>query len=239
MSDAKEKPPQVSRAPAVIKPLGGTGPVPSSYIGAGSNSPPEWDFWKQKLAAHLWEAVALTCNMNPRKGRFADWFERRGTSLPSSSQDGDYRIFEDRLEIACESIDSIETVEWFANTESRRIGLESFKAFADSLSWEVPSAFSTIGEAAVKPQLLAEPAQSATEKAPDGREHVSNKLAYLNQAADKFWARADRHDRSTHPDNATVVSWLTQHDFSETLAEKGAAIIRPEWAPTGRKPEGK
>jgi hypothetical protein len=76
--------------------------------------------------------------------------------------------------------------------------------------------------------------------APDlllGREHVSNKLARMNQAAAKFWANADREDRGTHPDNATVTVWLVNQGFSQTLAEKAATIIRPEWAPSGRKPE--
>ncbi len=69
------------------------------------------------------------------------------------------------------------------------------------------------------------------------RAHVSDKLANMNQAAHKFWANADRNDRATHPDNATVAAWLVARGFSGTLADKAATIIRPEWAPAGRKPE--
>ncbi len=69
------------------------------------------------------------------------------------------------------------------------------------------------------------------------RAHVSDKLATLNQAAARFWANADQNDRSTHEPNASVVAWLMERDYSETLAAKAATIIRPEWAPTGRKPE--
>ncbi len=69
------------------------------------------------------------------------------------------------------------------------------------------------------------------------RDHVSGKLATLNQAAAWFWANADREDRGTHPKNADVVAWLTRCGYSQTLAEKAVSIIRPEWAPTGRKPE--
>ena len=72
---------------------------------------------------------------------------------------------------------------------------------------------------------------------PTDRAHVSDKLAYLNQAATKFWAKVDRDERSTHTDNATIVAWLIERGYSATLAEKAATIIRPEWAPTGRKPE--
>jgi hypothetical protein len=59
----------------------------------------------------------------------------------------------------------------------------------------------------------------------------------LNQAAEKFWANADREDRGTHPKNADVAEWLTLRGYSQTLADTAASIIRPEWAPTGRKPE--
>jgi hypothetical protein len=69
------------------------------------------------------------------------------------------------------------------------------------------------------------------------RDHVSNKLSKLNQAAIKFWANANRDDRGTHPTNDMVIAWLERENFSRSLAEKGATIIRPEWVPTGRKPE--
>jgi hypothetical protein len=69
------------------------------------------------------------------------------------------------------------------------------------------------------------------------RAYVSDKLAKMNQAAEKFWANAKREDRGTHPTNAAVAAWLVKHDFSSTLADKAATLIRPEWAPVGRKPE--
>jgi hypothetical protein len=69
------------------------------------------------------------------------------------------------------------------------------------------------------------------------RSHFSEKLVTLNQAADIFWAHADRKDRTTHKPKANVVAWLVKRGFTESLAEKGATIIRPEWVPTGRKPE--
>lgn len=69
------------------------------------------------------------------------------------------------------------------------------------------------------------------------RIHVSDKLAKMNQAAARFWENADRNERGTHPENAKVAAWLVQQGFSQTLADKAATIIRPEWAPSGRKPE--
>jgi hypothetical protein len=78
---------------------------------------------------------------------------------------------------------------------------------------------------------------TTTQKAHELNPNKSEKLACLNQASSKFWGNADRHDRTTHPDNKDVEQWLIQRGFSETLAEKAATIIRPEWAATGRKPE--
>lgn len=69
------------------------------------------------------------------------------------------------------------------------------------------------------------------------RAHVSNNLETLIKAATKFWSRADRDDRTTHPNNSDVVTWLIDRGFSQRTAEAGATIIRPGWAPTGRKPE--
>ncbi|ARO88918.1 hypothetical protein EBAPG3_014715 [Nitrosospira lacus] len=67
--------------------------------------------------------------------------------------------------------------------------------------------------------------------------YLSEKLVRMNQAAEKFWANADRNERDTHPDNGKVAAWFEQNGFSSTLAWKAATLIRPEWAPTGRKPE--
>jgi len=68
------------------------------------------------------------------------------------------------------------------------------------------------------------------------REHVSDNLARMNQAAEKFWANADRGDRSTHPSNGVVAAWLESQGLSASLAQKAASLIRPDWAPPGRKP---
>ncbi len=86
-------------------------------------------------------------------------------------------------------------------------------------------------------ERLVSQGETQVEKQNAGRAHVSDKLARMNQAATKFWTNADQRDRGTHPDNATVSAWLIEQGFSTTLAGKAATIIRPEWAPTGRKPE--
>lgn len=70
-----------------------------------------------------------------------------------------------------------------------------------------------------------------------GSDHIAGKLTALNQAAERFWANADRNDRATHPKNSDVAAWLVKRGYSQTLADKAVNIIRPKWAPSGRKPE--
>jgi hypothetical protein len=65
----------------------------------------------------------------------------------------------------------------------------------------------------------------------------SDKFSILCQAAQRFWSNADKNDKTTHPDNASVTKWLIERGYSETLAEKAATILRPEWAATGRRQE--
>jgi len=79
--------------------------------------------------------------------------------------------------------------------------------------------------------------KSAFSRASGDRSYVSDKLTTLNQAAYRFWANAAREDRGSQPTNIEVEAWLVQHGYSQTLAERGATIIRPDWVPPGRKPE--
>ena len=86
--------------------------------------------------------------------------------------------------------------------------------------------------------LLAISFKGADKERPQQNLNKSDGLAYLNQAANKFWANADKEDKTTHPTNAVVSKWLHEdRGLSERLADSGASIIRPTWAAVGRKPE--
>jgi len=93
-----------------------------------------------------------------------------------------------------------------------------------------------VGQDSLNPPKSPEPLiESKTTHTPN--HNKSTKLLALDQASLKFWSNADRDDRATHPDNKDVIRWLIERGFSETLADKAATIIRPEWAGTGRKPD--
>lgn len=69
------------------------------------------------------------------------------------------------------------------------------------------------------------------------RAYVSNELETLQKASHRFWANADPDDRGTQPENKDVIAWLIDKGYSASRAAKAAAIIRPDWAPVGRKPD--
>lgn len=73
------------------------------------------------------------------------------------------------------------------------------------------------------------------EQRASSRDHVSDNLAFLNQASEKWWKNADRDDDTTQPDNDTVAAWLESKGLSQSLAKAGATIIRPPWAFKGRR----
>lgn len=77
--------------------------------------------------------------------------------------------------------------------------------------------------------------ESSSELRATDRAHVSDDLAILNQAAQKWWANADQDDRTTHPKKQDVVSWLMDRGFSQITAESGATIINPTLAKPKRQ----
>jgi len=122
--------------------------------------------------------------------------------------------------------------EGFTEVEASRTGLlgntrvltSEFLAWAARRRFELP-----------EPLRMAAPAAPSSVTATEA--HLSERLATLNQTARKFWGNVNREERDTHPNNRDVVKWLIERGFSESLANKAATIIRPEWAVTGRKPE--
>lgn len=65
----------------------------------------------------------------------------------------------------------------------------------------------------------------------------SDNLVWLIQASEKFWANADRDDKTTWHNKAEIASWLVSKGYSESLAKHAATIISPNWLESGRKPE--
>lgn len=75
-----------------------------------------------------------------------------------------------------------------------------------------------------------------TPKSP-GRQHWSDDLMKMIQAARKFWELASPDDPTSQASNDEVAAWLEQQGMTRSRAERAASLIRPSWAHNGRKPE--
>jgi hypothetical protein len=78
------------------------------------------------------------------------------------------------------------------------------------------------------PQLYVEKNEPSHDK--------SSQLRALNQAS-LLWKNADRDDKTTWTDTKDVIAFLVGKGFSKTLAVRGASIVRPDWAESGRIPK--
>ena len=65
-------------------------------------------------------------------------------------------------------------------------------------------------------------------------------LKIANNAFSRFWGNANPAEKDTQPNNSDIAKWVIEQSggkITQTMADKIAQIIRPEWAATGRKPE--
>ena len=118
----------------------------------------------------------------------------------------------------------IEAIQWgdIFHSNLLLIGPKDIEAISSGVSPRIPPAPKT---------------RTTTATAYSGTTHRPDKLTFLLQAFDKFWANADPEDKTTHPDGDAIQEWLKEKGFGKTLAEKAATIIRPSWAAIGRRPE--
>ncbi|HLF97641.1 MAG TPA: hypothetical protein VI457_10895 [Methylococcaceae bacterium] len=183
--------------------------------------PPNWDTWRHIPKVELWEAVALSLNIEPRQNgliRSHSWMAGPGRRAFTAGKEFDDRLF---------------TVERaLSDYYVGGILLPAFVKWATGAQWELPMELPEIAEDQGRTA-----APTPDEETPATNPNKSDKLAYLNQAALIFWGKADKNSRTAHPNNAAVEVWLRDKGFSVRLAQSGASIIRPEWAGTGRKPE--
>ena len=133
-----------------------------------ADTSPDWQYWRQIPHVVLWKAVALSCNIEPRRERLADsdyWikFARWG----HAEKDDRYRGFHDRLEIATARIGELDVAS--VNTgeaNATQIKLPEFAAWALSMQWEIPQELANIAETGTKARKSTAKSESlgATER---------------------------------------------------------------------------
>ena len=198
-----------------------------------SDRKPNWNKWKLIPNAKIWAVAALSLDIDPDKVKHnpQGWMANAFTTL--EGQD-----FKDRVEVITANAMNDKSSLLYIVTlnqggvEYCEISIANFAKWAISKSLSLPSELA--GLASKEDEAIKSVVEkSLNEKATHA--NVSDKLAILNQASTKFWANADSNDNNTHPLNSTVAAWLIEREFTQTLADKGATIIRPTWATTGRK----
>jgi len=123
-----------------------------------------------------------------------------------------------------------------ATAGDRMYGHSRFFHPADAIRWAVSTGLFPEFPFTVE-GLPVVPVQK--EPVTKSKEHYADNLVYLIQAADRFWATADRDNAALQPKQEGVEKWLKEQGYTPTLAKHAARIIRPSWAKDGRRPEDK
>ena len=192
--------------------------------------------WLHRDELKLSEAVLLMLGHDPNL-----WSEEKLLNAPPSDFKAIYGLMlQDAVTVLEELVESQEFQgEYYTEYRLTTDKDDKLKKLTDKDGLTITASISDI-ERWIKYRNL--PYELFAEDADDNhlsskREHYSNKLVTLNQAADRFWMYAERSDRDTHPLNRDIESWLVKRGFSSSLAKSAATIVRPDWAPVGRKPE--
>jgi hypothetical protein len=198
---------------------------------------PQWKYWRQIPSVEIWQAILLTMDREPRNYFLRDsvLFDLADCVNPYEEHYGiTISGYDEKITIACANIGDRgfpETRQSSSDEQERAIvRLDEFVSWAIFNGWNLPEECSALK---VKPVAVVE----EKGESPNFHPNTTDALLYLCQASQKFWTLVDPKDKSTYPQTPEIVGWLRKRGLSERLAESGATIIRPKWAPTGRKPD--
>jgi hypothetical protein len=194
-----------------------------------------WKTWKLRGIAKVWEASLLTLGIDPRPFEDEPIFLRDygptsfniRTRLPGKT----LQDYEDRTK-ELEAAIRLEEIE--AEFDGRLQTLFFVVRLVDIAQWAKKHNVEKIPTELLEMINDAGEVQAVQQTYPG----KSDKLAYLNQASQKFWGKFDpERPAENSPLQSEVVDWLKAKGFSPSLATKGASIITPDSAPKGRRPK--
>lgn len=123
----------------------------------GADTSPDWHYWRQMPHELLWKAVALSCNIDPRRERLPDsdyWVNR--ARWGDAEQDDRYREFHNRLKIATARISELASASLsIGESNTAQIKLPEFAAWALSMQWKIPQQLANMAETGTKASKLA------------------------------------------------------------------------------------
>jgi len=201
-----------------------------------ADTSPDWQYWRQIPHVVLWKAVALSCNIEPRRERLADteyWINcaRWG----HAEKVGRYRGFHDRLEIATARISELVVASVnMGEANAAQIKLPEFAAWALSMQWEIPQELANIAETGAKPSKSAAKSETlgATERGTvqkiiagflaQGYSHDKILKPYAIAKEIQMALQSAGHDLS----DDTIVNWIKEAAPLLAPAEKKSAESR-------------
>lgn len=201
-------------------------------MGSNSERLPNWSVWQNIPEPELWQAVALSLNIDPNKvTRVQNW--DRSPDPFDEGQDFKDRIFMSVSNLGKSPYFTLSPRFIAVREEMALVSLPAMAAWSVELKWPCPPDFTELAKKFVLPP------RSDLENPPSSLQHIgrSEKLSFLLQASDRFWANAKLGEGDTHPRQEAVQVWLEERGFSPSLADKAATIIRPDWAKKGRPPK--
>lgn len=180
---------------------------------------PNWQQWERKHKAKLWEAVALLCDLDPRRlgngdGKLDTLFVRTPEEFDSYLEQATAAISAGLLKPDKRNPKHLEESE---------IDLTIFASWANTSELPFPDEFPW------QPEINLD-----TKNWPWGR-YETELLRTLAQAANRFWKNYDPADISTAPTNEHIEEWLIEQNVSRSSAKAIATILRADGLPTGRR----
>ena len=206
---------------------------------------PRWSKWRLIPEWELWEAVALSLNIEPKQVKKKSW---NGGLYPSNFAES--REFIHRAEILYRIVESGRAAKSGLNLQrepgaklAATVTPADFMRWLDSSAseWTIPDELEAIADHSQNTDSASGAgSQSNNENSfrrwPWGR-HETELLRHLEAAARKWWANYDPDDPTTAPTNEKVVEWLQKERgvSSDRTANAIAKILRADNLPPGRR----
>lgn len=179
---------------------------------------PNWQVWSNVYSLELWEAIALSLDIDPRRVRFDPRDDK-----PDFNRDG--QAFADRFEVARRQRATTFEVTSVSPFQPHRTGvtLSSFVTWAHSIGWTLPQEMAAVSDSDA-------PRQG---RWPWG-DYETEMLRHLDAAVRKWWVNYDPTDPTTAPTNEELTEWLKKEfDMSQNVAGAMATILRADNLPQG------
>ncbi len=196
-----------------------------------ADTSPDWRYWRQIPHVELWKAVALSCNIEPRRERLADSeFWINCARWGRAEKDDRYRGFHDRLEIATARIGELVVASVNpGEANAAQIKLPEFAAWALSLQWEIPQELANIAETGTK---ASKPVAKSETLGATERGTVQKIIA-------GFLAQGYSHDKISKPyaiaKEIQIALQSAGHDLSDDTIVNWIKDAAPLLAPAAKK----